>query len=134
MFCRTYISDSAFTSSTMIYDLLSKQANLKSPSEVVDFVLNQVIRLLRLWKDNDTIMEEVWCYHSSFLTTIDTEHRRIILVLSYRFFVLQTHGPFIFGNKRARKSYYNCHRRRQGDKTLVLQDSWEIVIRWSPNE
>jgi hypothetical protein len=62
MFCRTYISDAAFSSSALIYDLLSKQTNLKSPSEVVDFVLSQVIRLLRLWKDNETIMEEVCLY------------------------------------------------------------------------
>lgn len=59
LFCRTYISDAAFSSSTMIYELLSKQTNLKSPSEVVDFVLGQVIRLLNLWKDNEAIMEEV---------------------------------------------------------------------------
>eukprot|EP01127_Copromyxa_protea_P017596 TRINITY_DN5388_c0_g1_i1.p1 TRINITY_DN5388_c0_g1~~TRINITY_DN5388_c0_g1_i1.p1 ORF type:complete len:1092 (-),score=154.28 TRINITY_DN5388_c0_g1_i1:102-3377(-) len=108
MFCRTYISDAAFSSSTLIYELLSKQTNLKSPSEVVDFVLGQVIRLLRLWKDNSDIMEETlsseglfWCLATGFSSSKHMARSQLVTN------VLENHTTIAVGeDKEIRRSFY----------------------------
>eukprot|EP01126_Amoeba_proteus_P039627 TRINITY_DN4193_c0_g1_i12.p1 TRINITY_DN4193_c0_g1~~TRINITY_DN4193_c0_g1_i12.p1 ORF type:complete len:614 (-),score=122.64 TRINITY_DN4193_c0_g1_i12:191-2032(-) len=131
MFCRSYVSDAAFNTCTFIYQVLGSQVNLKSPSDVIDYIVSKIIRLMSLWKDNEHVIEETlsseglfWSLATGFSSVKYMNNSPLVTN------ILENHATIDLGrNKITRRSFYKTLGRLMFSGSLI-SNFHAFVLPW----